>query len=119
MDFHVDGIPYRWNSISMEFHANGEIPCRQNSVLMAFLSTEFRGHLTVHLVEKFIFFYEAILNNEQIIRIPTLVGTLNVIAITLRYVCALVYNALTLKRNFIASISYHSKHIRAVIALSL
>ncbi len=40
----------------------------------------------------------------------------NVIAITLRYVFALSYNALTLWRNVIASISYRSEHIRDVIA---
>jgi hypothetical protein len=40
----------------------------------------------------------------------------NVIAITLCYVFALSYNALTLWRNVIDSISYRSEHIGAVIA---
>jgi hypothetical protein len=43
------------------------------------------------------------------------VGTLSVIAITLCYVFASSYNALTLSRNVIASISYQSEHIGAVI----
>ncbi len=57
----------RRNSVSTEFCVDG-ILCRQNSV-----STEFRGHSTEHLniLLKSLFFYEAKLNNEQIIRIPT------------------------------------------------
>jgi hypothetical protein len=34
----------------------------------------------------------------------------------LRYVSALLYNVLTLWRNIIASISYSSEHIGAIIA---
>jgi hypothetical protein len=44
------------------------------------------------------------------------VSTLSVIAITLRYVFALSYNALTLWRNIIASVSYRFEHLEAVIA---
>jgi hypothetical protein len=40
----------------------------------------------------------------------------SVIAITLRYVFALSYNALTLWRNVIATISYRPGQIGAVIA---
>ncbi len=39
----------------------------------------------------------------------------SVIAITLHYIFALSYNVLTLWRNVIASISYRSEHIGAVI----
>jgi hypothetical protein len=55
-EFHVDGgiLCRRGNSvltgISMstgEFRVKGGIPCQRNSV-----STQFRGHPTVHLVEK-------------------------------------------------------------------
>ncbi len=46
-EFRVDGIPCRRNSVSTEFRFDG-IPFRRgNSV-----STEFRGHPGVHLVEK-------------------------------------------------------------------
>ncbi len=44
------------------------------------------------------------------------VGTLSVIAITLRYVFALSYNVLPLWRNVIAFIRYRFKHIVAFIA---
>ncbi len=43
------------------------------------------------------------------------VGTVSVITITLRYVFALSYNVLTLWRSVIASITYRSEHIGAVI----
>jgi hypothetical protein len=46
----------------------------------------------------------------------TEVGTSSVIAIMLCYVFALLYNVLTLWRKVIASISYRSEHIGAVIA---
>jgi hypothetical protein len=46
----------------------------------------------------------------------TEIGTLSVIAITLRYIFALSYNVLTLWRKIIASISYRSEHIGAIIA---
>jgi hypothetical protein len=44
------------------------------------------------------------------------VSTLSIITITPRYVYVLSYNALTLWKNVIASISYSSEHIGASIA---
>jgi hypothetical protein len=47
MEFCVDGIPYRRNSVLTEFRVDGILFRRGN-----FVSTEFRGHPGVHLVEK-------------------------------------------------------------------